>query len=78
MNIPEVGNNYRIVLEREEGSTRMHIQVELYSKLFQGDMNALKKLNREIGENSGTYHNKSRIEFMEPGSLPPSEGKQKE
>ena len=78
MNIPEVGNNYRIVLEREEGLDRMHIQVELYSKLFQGDMNALKKLNREIGEKLRALITiNPRIEFMEPGSLPPSEGKAK-
>lgn len=78
MNIPEVGNNYRIVLDREEGLDRMHIQVELYSKLFQGDMNALKKLNREIVEKlRALIIINPRIEFMEPGSLPPSEGKAK-
>ena len=78
MNVPEVGNNYRIVIEREEGLDRMHIQVELYSKLFQGDMNALKKLNREIVEKlRALIIINPRIEFMEPGSLPPSEGKAK-
>lgn len=78
MTIPEVGNNYRIVLDREEGLDRMHIQVELYSKLFQGDMKALKKLNKEIVEKLRALITiNPRIEFMEPGSLPPSEGKAK-
>lgn len=78
MNIPEIGNNYVIVLDREDGLDRMHIQVELYSKLFQGDLNALKKLNREILEKlRALIVINPRIEFMEPGSLPPSEGKAK-
>ncbi len=78
MNIPEVGNNYVIVLDREDGLDRMHIQVELYSKLFQGDIKTLKKLNREIVEKlRALIVINPRIEFMEPGSLPPSEGKAK-
>lgn len=78
MNVPEVGNNYVIVLDREEGLDRMHIQVELYSKLFQGDLKALKKLNKEITEKlRALIVINARIEFMEPGSLPPSEGKAK-
>ncbi len=78
MNIPEVGNNYRIVLDREEGLDKMRIQVELYSKLFSGEMSALKKLNREIVEKLRALITLNpKIEFMEPGSLPPSEGKAK-
>jgi len=78
MNVPEVGNNYVIVLDREDGLDRMHIQVELYSKMFQGDIKALKKLNKDIGEKlRALIVINPRIEFMEPGSLPPSEGKAK-
>ncbi len=78
MNIPEVGNNYMIIVDREEGLDRMHIQVELYSKLFQGDIKALKKLNKEIVEKlRALIVINPRIEFLEPGSLPPSEGKAK-
>ena len=41
-------------------------------------MNALKKLNREIGEKLRALITiNPRIEFMEPGSLPPSEVKAK-
>jgi len=56
----------------------MHIQVELYSKLFQGDLKSLNKLNKEIVEKlRALIVINARIEFMEPGSLPPSEGKAK-
>jgi phenylacetate-CoA ligase len=78
MNIPEIGNNYVIILDRENGLDRMHIQVELYSKLFQGDIKALKGLNKDIVEKLRTIIViNPRVEFMEPGSLPPSEGKAK-
>ena len=78
MNIPEIGNNYVIILDRENGLDRMHIQVELYSKLFQGDIQALKRLNKDIVEKLRTIIIiNPRVEFMEPGSLPPSEGKAK-
>ena len=78
MNVPEVGNNYQIVLDREEGLDRMHIKVELYSKMFQGDLKALQKLNKSIAEKlRSIIIINPRIEFMEPGSLPPSQGKAK-
>ncbi len=78
MNVPEVGNNYVIVLDREKGLDRMHIKVELYSKMFQGDLKALNRLNKEIVEKLRALIILSpRIEFMEPGSLPPSQGKAK-
>lgn len=78
MNIPEVGNNYVIVLDREEGLDKMHIKVELYSKMFQGDIKALQKLNKSIVEKlRSLIIINPRIEFLEPGSLPPSQGKAK-
>ena len=48
MNIPEVGNDYQIVLEREGGLDRMYIKVEISSKMFHGDLKELKKLESEI------------------------------
>jgi len=78
MNIPEVGNNYVIVLSREEGLDRMHIKVELYSKMFQGDLKVLQNLNKSIVEKlRSIIIINPIIEFMEPGSLPPSQGKAK-
>jgi phenylacetate-CoA ligase len=78
MNIPEIGNNYQIILEREEGLDRMHIKVEIYSKMFKGDLKALQKLNKDIVEKlRALIIVTPKVEFMEPGSLPPSEGKAK-
>ena len=78
MRIPEVGNNYQIVLDRKENLDRMYIRVELYSKMFHGDLNELKRLNQKIGEELRALITiNPRIELLEPGSLPPSMGKAK-
>lgn len=76
MKTPEVGNNYQIVLDREGGLDRMHIKVELYSKMFEGDLSALRRLNKKIVEELRALITVNpKVEFLEPGSLPPSEGK---
>lgn len=76
MNIPEVGNNYQIVLEREENLDRMHIKVELYSKMFHGDLKELRNLNSKIVERlKALISVTAKVELLEPGSLPPSMGK---
>jgi phenylacetate-CoA ligase len=76
MNIPEVGNNYQIVLDREHNLDRLHIKVELYSKMFTGDLGGLKDLERKIVEKlRALIVVNPRVELMEPGSLPPSTGK---
>ncbi len=76
MKIPEVGNNYQIVLDRENNLDRMHIKVELYGKMFQGDLAALKNLQKHIVEELRALITVNpRVELLEPGSLPPSMGK---
>jgi phenylacetate-CoA ligase len=76
MRIPEVGNNYQIVLDRHENLDRLHIRVELYSKMFQGDLEALNKLKKKLVEElKALITVNPRIELLEPGSLPPSTGK---
>ena len=76
MRIPEVGNNYQILLDREGSLDRMHVKVELYSKMFDGDLKALKQLNKKIVEEMRALITiNPKVEFLEPGSLPPSEGK---
>ncbi len=76
MNIPEVGNNYQIVLDRENNLDRMHIKVELYSKMFHGDLKELDRLKKKMGEALRALITiNPRIELLEPGSLPPSMGK---
>ncbi len=76
MKIPEVGNNYQIVLDRHENLDRLHIKVELYSKMFQGDMEGLNRLKKKLVEElKALITVNPRIELLEPGSLPPSTGK---
>ncbi len=76
MKIPEVGNNYQIVLDRHENLDRLHIRVEIYSKMFQGDLKALERLKKKVVEElKALITVNPRIEFLEPGSLPPSTGK---
>jgi phenylacetate-CoA ligase len=76
MRIPEVGNNYQIVLDRHENLDRLHIRVELYSKMFQGDMEGLNRLKKKLVEELRALITVNpRIELLEPGSLPPSTGK---
>jgi phenylacetate-CoA ligase len=76
MNIPEVGNNYQIVLEREHSLDKMHIKVELYSKMFHGDLKELDRLKKKMGEALRALITiNPKIELLEPGSLPPSTGK---
>ncbi len=76
MAIPEVGNNYQIVLERDGSLDKVHVKVELYSKMFHGDMKELQTLRKKITEIvRSTIIVNPVIELMEPGSLPPSQGK---
>ncbi|HOO70810.1 MAG TPA: phenylacetate--CoA ligase [Spirochaetota bacterium] len=76
MNVPEVGNNYQIVLDRHNNLDRIHVRVELYSKMFEGDIKALDALKKKIVERlKALITVNPKIEFLEPGSLPPSTGK---
>jgi phenylacetate-CoA ligase len=76
MKIPEVGNNYQIVLDRQANLDRIHIKVELYSKMFHGDLKELKRLHdRVVNELRALITVNPRVELLEPGSLPPSQGK---
>ena len=76
MNVPEVGNNYQIVLDRQENLDRMHIRVELYSKMFHRDLRELERLRSQlVKELQALIAVTPRIEILEPGSLPPSTGK---
>lgn len=76
MKIPEVGNNYQIVIDRHDNLDRLHVRVELYAKLFTGDIKELEKLRKHIADLiKSTIIVTPRVEFLEPGSLPPSQGK---
>ena len=76
MDIPEVGTNYRIVLEQVDGLDSMKVQVEVHSEIFREDMRYLRRLQEKITHD---LHNEllitPRVELVQPNSLPQSEGK---
>lgn len=76
MSIPEVGNNYQIVIHREHDLDKLNVKVELYSKMFHGDLKELQILTKKITELlKSTIIVTPKVELLEPGSLPPSTGK---
>ncbi len=76
MGIPEVGQNYLIVLERQGYLDQFKVQVEVKSEFFVEDMRELKKLQSKI---TGLLRDEllvtPKVELVEPRSLPCSEGK---
>jgi len=78
MQIPEVGTNYQVCLTKAGALDRMIVQVEIYSKIFQGDVAELEKLKRKIREElKANIVIAPDVELHEPGSLPVYEMKSK-
>jgi len=76
MNIPEVGTNYLILLERENFEDRMIVKVEVRPEFFQGDLFQLERLRRQITEAlRSEILVTPKVELVEPDTLPKSEGK---
>ncbi|MDD5131936.1 MAG: phenylacetate--CoA ligase [bacterium] len=78
MRIPQVGTNYQICLEKDGALDRLIVKVEIYSKLFSGDIKELDNLKSRIKEDlRASIIINPHIELHEPGSLPVFEGKAK-
>ena len=78
MAVPEVGTNYLIHLTKAGSLDKLTVKVEIYSKLFTGDMSALDALKAKIKEKlRASITINPVIELHEPGALPHSEGKAK-
>ena len=78
MKISEVGNNYQIILNRENNLDRMRIKVELNTKMTDGDVSAsgMENLNKKIVEElKALIVINPKVELLEPGKLPASTGK---
>ncbi|HSR12202.1 MAG TPA: phenylacetate--CoA ligase, partial [Thermodesulfobacteriota bacterium] len=78
MNIPEVGSNYLVVLEREKQTfqDRMIVQVEIRPEFFKGDLLKLESLRRRVTEAlKSEILVTPKVELVEPETLPKSEGK---
>ncbi len=78
MQVPEVGTNYQIHVDKRNALDCLKVKVEIYPKLFLGDPAQLEALKNKIKEEirSSIVINPV-IELHEPGSLPVSEGKAK-
>jgi len=78
MEIPGVGNNFLIVLEREGFNDLMTVKVEVSQSFFAGDLRQLESLRRKIVEElKGDILITPKVDLVEPDSLPKSEGKAK-
>ncbi|MCE5186725.1 MAG: phenylacetate--CoA ligase [Planctomycetaceae bacterium] len=78
MAIPEVGTNYMIHLTSAGALDKLIVKVEIYSKMFTGDLNSLDALKGKIRDRlRASITINPHIELHEPGSLPVFEGKAK-
>ena len=76
MNMPGMGANYQIVIDKKDSLDRVTIKTEVNAGLFKDDMRELEALRTRIRENikSGLLISPV-IELHEPGMLPVYEGK---
>jgi phenylacetate-CoA ligase len=76
MNVPEVGNNYVIVLKRENNVDDMVVRVEVTDSVFVEDMRELDRVRKKIAHDlKSELLLTPKVELVEPHSLPKSEGK---
>ncbi len=78
MSFPEVATSYQIIVDRagRKALDSLTVQVELYPKMFDGDLKKLRTLEADITRSvQDEIVVRPKIEFLEPGSLPRSEGK---
>ena len=75
-NIPGVGNNFLIILEREGLNDDIIIKVEVQKEFFTGDLKQLENLRSRISDAlKADILITPRVKLVEPNSLPKPEGK---
>ncbi|MBP7051366.1 MAG: phenylacetate--CoA ligase [Phycisphaerae bacterium] len=78
MKIPEVATNYQIHVDKKGALDRLTVKVEIYPKLFLGEVSKLEALKHRIVEElRASITISPGVELHEPGSLPVFEGKAK-
>ena len=76
MEIPGVGTNFQIILEREGFNDLMIVKIEVQKDFFSGDLKQLERLRRRIVEElRSDILITPAVDLVEPGSLPKTEGK---
>jgi phenylacetate-CoA ligase len=78
MAMPEVGQNYQILLEREGVVDQMRVRVEIKEEFFVEDMRALGAIQKRICSRlRDEILISPRVELVETASIPKEEGKAK-
>jgi len=79
LKIPEIGDYFQVVVDRKRhGLDEIAIKVEMSDGAFTGELSDLAKLQKKVeGELKSVMKIRSRIELVEKGSLPRTEGKSK-
>jgi phenylacetate-CoA ligase len=76
MEVPEVGQNYLIILESVDGVDTMRIKVEMSSDIFKEDMRYLTQVQKKITQElRSELLVTPKVELVQPNSLPRSPGK---
>jgi phenylacetate-CoA ligase len=76
MELPEVGSTYLIVLTKEDSLDRMTVKVELRDPAFTGNLAELHALQKRIEQElKSALLVTCRVKLVEPGDIPPSQGK---
>jgi phenylacetate-CoA ligase len=76
MKLPEVGDDYRIILQTIDDQDEMIVEVEVKREWFRGDLAFLDKLQRHITRLiRDEVLVRPLVKLVEPGSIPKSEGK---
>ena len=78
MRLPEIGNNYQIVVEKSGALDKLTVKTEVDEKIFSDDARDLNSLKKKVIESlKSSIIVTPIIEFHEPGILPVQEGKAK-
>ena len=76
MDIPGVGTNFLIILNRQGYNDDMTVKVEVDKKYFSGEMKQMETLRKKIVEElKGEILITPKIDLVEPDSIPKGEGK---
>ena len=76
MEIPGVGTDYVIILDREGFNDMMTVKAEVQKEYFDGDLLHLEALQKKIAEAlKSDILITPKVELVAPGSLPKTEGK---
>ena len=77
-NIPEVGNQFIVYIDRINHLDEMTIDVEVNKHILSGELSDLARLQNKIGKAlHETLSLRAAVQLVEPGSLPRFEGKAK-